>query len=90
MKTIGIKYIAAAALISASFYIFWKKNRNTAIQLNALPNLQNYKPYNSFIEHFDSKNLEEAYSKYRKYLEFGMNEQNAFNSVIENKFTKND
>lgn len=84
MKTTGLRYLGAAALISVSFYLFWKRNKNTIEELSLFSNLESYKPYNSFIEHFDSKNINEAYDKYRKYLEFGMNEDNAFKSVIEN------
>lgn len=90
MKTTGLKYLAAAALVSASFYIFWTKNKKTVEKFNLFSNLENYKPYNSFIEHFDSSSIEEAYSKYKKYLEFGLNQENAFKSVIENKIRKND
>jgi hypothetical protein len=90
MKTTGLKYISAAVLATALFYIFWKRNKNTIEKFSFFSDLENYKPYNSFIEHFDSKNINEAYDKYRKYLEFGMNEDNAFKSVIENKIRKND
>jgi len=90
MKTTGIKYLAAAALVSVSFYIFWKRNKNPLPHFDYFSNLDKYKPYNSFIEHYDSKNVQEAYDKYKKYLEFGMSEDNAFKSVIENKFKKND
>lgn len=90
MKTTGPKYFAAAAVLSISFYIFWKKNKKTIEKFTLFSSSKNYKPYNSFIEHFDSNSVEEAYSKYKKYLEFGLNEDNAFKSVIENKITKND
>jgi len=90
MKTTGIKYLAAAALVSIFFYVFWKRNRNPFPQFDYFSNVQNYKPYNSFIEHYDVKNVQDAYNKYQKYLDFGMSADNAFKSVIENKFRKND
>lgn len=90
MKTIGIKYLAAAALVSVSFYVFWKRNRTPSLEFNYFPTAKNYNPCNSFIEHYDTKNLREAYSKYQKYLDFGMSKDNAFKSVVENKFKKND
>jgi len=94
MKTTGIKYFSAAALLGISFYIFWKRNKaqlkptplSHTIGYDFFSKEQNYKPYNSFIEFFDSKNVEEAYAKYKKYIDFGMNEDNAFKSVIENRF----
>jgi hypothetical protein len=90
MKTTGFRYLAATVLVATSFYIFWKRNKKTVEKFNLFSSTKNYKPYNSFIEHFESKNINEAYDKYKKYLEFGMNKDNAFKSVIENKITKND
>jgi len=90
MKTIGTKYLTAVVIVSACFYVLWKRNKNPFPQFEYFSNSHEYKPYNSFIEHYDSKNVQEAYDKYRKYLEFGMSEDNAFKSVIENKFEKND
>lgn len=98
MKTTGIKYLTATAFIGISLYLFWKRAQKSITSTplenfinNFTPpnNLDNYKPYNSFIEFFDSKNVQEAYEKYKEYLDFGMNEDNAFKSVVENRF-KND
>lgn len=98
MKTTGIKYLTATALIGISLYLFWKRAQKSITSTplenfinNFTPpnNSDNYKPYNSFIEFFDSKNVQEAYEKYKEYLDFGMNEDNAFKSVVENRF-KND
>jgi len=96
MKTTGIKYLSVALVVGLSFYLFWrKKDQLNKTTMSSIPDYdffskeENYKPYNSFIEFFDSKNIEEAYNKYTKYIDFGMNQENAFKSVIENKF-KND
>lgn len=97
MKTTGIKYISIAAAVGLSFYLFWRRNKNTfnstlitkPAQYDFFSKEENYKPYNSFIEFFDSAKIEEAYDKYKKYIDFGMNRDNAFKSVIENRF-KND
>lgn len=95
MKTTGIKYLTAAALIGVSLYFFWKKTKESSTSnllediinsYNTSDKQQSYKPYNSFIEFFDSSSIQEAYDKYNKYLDFGMNEDNAFKSVIENRF----
>ena len=94
MKTTGVKYLTATAIIGISLYLFWKRTQKSFSSsplegfinnYNASNNLQEYKPYNSFIEFFDSKNVQEAYDKYKEYLDFGMNEDNAFKSVIENR-----
>ena len=94
MKTTGVKYLTATAIIGISLYLFWKRTqksfRSSPLEgfinnYNVSNSLQEYKPYNSFIEFFDSKNVQEAYDKYKEYLDFGMNEDNAFKSVIENR-----
>lgn len=94
MKITGAKYLSVAVVVGLSFYIFWKRTKNQldgsmmdkTLQYDFFSKEENYKPYNSFIEFFDSKNTEEAYNKYKKYIDLGMNQENAFKSVIENKF----
>lgn len=94
MKTTKAK-LATTAFIGISLYLFWKRNKQILLPFQSqkkksinfkfsdIP--ENYKPHNSFIEFFDSKNIENAYSKYREYLDFGMDKDNAFKSVVENQ-----
>ncbi|GEM_PF-3181403 len=45
----------------------------------------NFKPNNALIEFFESDKIIEAYSRYEEYLDLGLNKQDAFKAVVEDK-----
>ena len=96
MKT-GINIIVIAASVAAGIYIGKNKNRKTEYnhiggfdiddKFTKAPKririTEEYNPSNSFIEFFSKNNLKEAYSRYDKYLDLGLNKDDAFKAVVE-------
>jgi hypothetical protein len=86
MKT-GISIVAVAAV---GIYIAYGKKRK--IKNNYFNNFSEnyfkeysnkYNPQSSFIEFFDKDSLKEAYGRYDKYLDLGLNKTDAFKAVVE-------
>ena len=88
---IGISIVALAA---CSYLVYSKKRRVKYNYFNDISEnyfkeyLKEYNPQSSFIEFFDKENIKEAFSRYDKYLDLGLNKEDAFKSVVEDKRNK--
>jgi hypothetical protein len=88
---IGISIVAAAAL---SYLVYSQKRKGTYNYFNDVSENyfkeypKEYNPQSSFIEFFGKENIKEAFSRYDKYLDLGLNKEDAFKSVVEDKRNK--
>ena len=88
---IGISIIVVAA---CSYLVYSQKRKARYNYFNDISEdyfkeyPQGYNPQSSFIEFFDKENIKEAFSRYDKYLDLGLNKEDAFKSVVEDKRNK--
>ena len=89
MKTkIGISIFMTAVATAAVMFFLERKRINNQIKFdldtnNYFSKPYDYNPANSFVEFFEKDSLKEAYSRYEKYLDLGLNKDDAFKSVVE-------
>jgi hypothetical protein len=82
------------AVVAACFYFAYGQKRKKMIETNFFTDerlfeaTKIYNPQSSFIEFFDKENIKEAFSRYDKYLDLGLNKEDAFKSVVEDKRNK--
>ena len=88
---IGISIIVVAA---CSYLVYNQKRRVKIDYFNNVSEeyfkeyAKEYNPQSSFIEFFDKENIKEAFSRYDQYLDLGLNKEDAFKSVVEDKRNK--
>lgn len=73
-----------AGVVTSLFFLKKKDKTNTLYETNYLYE-KKYDPKVSFIEFFDKSALEEAYSRYEKYIDLGLNKSDAFKAVVEDE-----
>jgi hypothetical protein len=88
---IGISIVVAVA---CSYLVYSQKRKVRYNYFNDVSEnyfkeyAKDYNPQSSFIEFFDKENIKEAFSRYDKYLDLGLNKEDAFKSVVEDKRNK--
>jgi len=81
--------IITATCIAIGVYVAYGQKQKKAIQTNFFTDeklfkaTEMYNPKSTFIEFFDKKNIEEAYNRYEKYIDLGLNKDDAFKAVVE-------
>ena len=79
----------SVAVVAACFYFAYEQRRKKMIETNFFTDerlfeaTKMYNPQSSFIEFFDQKNIQEAYNRYEKYIDLGLNKDDAFKAVVE-------
>lgn len=95
MKTkIGYSIFALSAGLAVGIAFALRQQRKQQVESNLIadkvfnsvisrenPFAKEYK----FLEFFDKNNIKEAYSRYEKYMDLGLKEQDAFKAVVEDK-----
>lgn len=88
-KKTGLNLGVIATCVAVGIYVAYGQKRKKMIGTNFFTDeklseaAKIYNPKSSFIEFFDKKNIQEAYNRYEKYVDLGLNKDDAFKAVVE-------
>ena len=88
-KKTGPSLIIVATCMAIGVYVAYGQKRKNMMETNFFTDAKlfeatkMYNPKSSFIEFFDQKNIQEAYNRYEKYIDLGLNKDDAFKAVVE-------
>lgn len=79
----GFLYLSAFLAGVATSVLYYAKKNKILFDNVVINETKNFDPSGSFIEFFDKDSIKEAYSRYEKYIDLGLNKHDAFKAVVE-------